>query len=82
MLTALVSLIAAIIGGLFTAFISPLVTFRLNERARKIELYKTVYPEKFKAARDVMEKMSDLYATIIRKRSTTDPITLEEQVKD
>lgn len=80
MTNILVPLLAAIIGGLCTALLSPWITSRLNERSRKLDLYKTVYPEKFKVATEVMERMSALYATIIRKRFTVDSDTLSGQV--
>ena len=80
--SAMVPWISAMIGGLCTAFIAPFITSFLSERSRKLDLYKTVYPEKFKAAREVMEKMSGLYVAVITKRATVDAETLIAQVTD
>jgi hypothetical protein len=78
----LISLLAGAIVGLCTAFIAPFITSFLSERSRKLDLYKTVYPEKFKAASEAMKKMSDLHRAVVTKRDTADPRALRVQATE
>src|SRR2546430_7354887 len=40
------------------------ITYKLNERSRRLELYKTVYPEMFKQTKMLMESASKFYNAI------------------
>lgn len=61
LLPSVIAGISALVGALIGAMVNPLLTFRLNERQRRMEMYKTVYPDKVKAAREVMEAARHLY---------------------
>lgn len=54
----------ALIGALMGALLSPTITFLLNDKTRKIDLYKSVYPIRVEAARSFMEQAAKLFEKV------------------
>lgn len=59
--TILVSLASALVASAFTQWL----VFRFNERQRRLELYKIVYPERFKAIKEFMATADELVTEVI-----------------
>jgi len=66
-LTPLFTIVVSITGALLVSIAGPFATFRLNERQRRLELYKIAYPEKFKAIREFMATAYNLQIEAINE---------------
>jgi len=91
LLQAIIAGTFALIGAIIGALLSPTITFWLNDKTRKIDLYKSVYPIRLEAARALMEQASVLFHKVHGSRCGTTRLppeveeaewnSLEEDVK-
>ena len=69
----LFSIVGALIGAIAGSLIAPYFNFLFNsrlkqkdkeiaDRARQADLYKTIYPEKFRATKELMDKAASVYS--------------------
>ncbi len=76
--SGLFALGGAAIGGVIASWI----TYRLNERTRRLDLYKTVYPEKFKAAKELLALLQPLAEWVYALVNSYPNLTPDDRQKE
>ncbi|HZT40707.1 MAG TPA: hypothetical protein VFA07_00890 [Chthonomonadaceae bacterium] len=54
------ALVGGLVGGLFSGVVSPLLTARLREWDRRLDIYKILYPSELEAAKGINDAVSDM----------------------
>ncbi len=72
--------ICALLGGA----IGSIITYKLNERTRRLDIYRQIYPEKFKIALALMQAADNLYQRTCQHATMGNPADkgVKQQILD